>query len=248
MRPTKHAYHKLLYITSGEGELQAADRRVELKPGILCYVPPKREHQLQDHPQRPVSLLVACFSSEFLERALVLSGEQAPNWPPLTAMPLHNAYYREHIEQCLLAILFEQSEQRPGWQSASTGHYLTLLAFHQRALAEAPPVNGDLQRCVTWLEHHFDQQMSVEELAKTCGLSYRRFTEQFKKLTGASAVAFQSRLRIHHACRLLESGAAIAEAARATGYSDMTHFYRQFKQHVGAAPGRWLERQSGIKR
>ena len=206
-------------------------------------MPPRREHSLQDEAQQPVSLLIACFSTRFLEQARALAGEQGVPWPPMQAMSVRNAYYREQIEQCLLAMLLEQSEARPGSAGAMAGHFLTLLAFHERARAEGPPEDGDLQSCISWLEHHFDQPVAIADLARRCGLSYRRFTERFREATGESVLAWQARLRIQHACRLLEGGTTIAEAGRAVGYHDTAQFYRQFKQQPGMPPGRWREVQ-----
>jgi len=241
MQPARQGYHKRFCITGGAGELLVERRRVPLVPGMLCYVPPQREHRLVDQSQNPVSLLVACFSRQFLDRALALHGAEGPPWPAVEALPLENAYYREQIEQCLLAMAFEQSERRPAWAGAMAGHFLTLLAFHQRAQAEAPPEDGDLQSCLSWLEHHFDRPVTVEDLARRCGLSYRRFTQRFRELTGQSLLAYQAALRIRHACRLLQNGLPIADAAKACGYHDIAHFYRQFKQLQGLPPGRWLE-------
>jgi AraC-like DNA-binding protein len=70
-------------------------------------------------------------------------------------------------------------------------------------------------------------------------MSYRGYTARFRSVTGTSVVAHLNRLRIEHARRLLRSGAAVVDAALASGFADVSHFYRRFKRLTGTSPARW---------
>ena len=77
-------------------------------------------------------------------------------------------------------------------------------------------------------------------MARTLGLSRRRFTQLFRELAGESWQKRVSSLRMRYAADLLRSTSiSIRSIAFECGYRDLSHFYRVFKQTHGMSPGQF---------
>jgi AraC-like DNA-binding protein len=86
-------------------------------------------------------------------------------------------------------------------------------------------------------EHLEDTELSVEGLARACGLSTSRLHAVFAAATGTSPARFLQRRRMARAEQLLISGdLLIREVAARTGYGDEFHFSRLFKRLHGTSP------------
>ena len=81
-------------------------------------------------------------------------------------------------------------------------------------------------------------------LARSCGVSQTQFRRLFSEYTGgASPVEYRNRLRIEKADRLIRSGfVTVEQAARESGFRDLSHFYRVYKRLKGYTP---LQSQTG---
>lgn len=87
-----------------------------------------------------------------------------------------------------------------------------------------------------YLENHFDEDVSLADLAHVAGVSERRVSSLFQRAYGVRPLPFLIGLRLDHAARLLESGALVKDAAAAVGYRDPLYFSRLFKRHFGYPP------------
>ncbi|MBB4189367.1 AraC-like DNA-binding protein [Sinorhizobium terangae] len=88
--------------------------------------------------------------------------------------------------------------------------------------------------------------ISLEELAKGCGLSRSHFARAFKVTTGSTPLQWLAQQRIALAQgHLRYSSLSLHDIAEQCGFSDQGHFSRVFSQHVGETPGRW--RRSVLK-
>lgn len=82
--------------------------------------------------------------------------------------------------------------------------------------------------------------ISLEELARGCGLSRSHFARAFKVTTGATPLQWLARQRVALAQGYLRySSLSLDAIAEQCGFADQGHFSRVFSQHVGETPGRW---------
>jgi AraC family L-rhamnose operon regulatory protein RhaS len=92
------------------------------------------------------------------------------------------------------------------------------------------------------LETEFWKNEDMDTVARTLGLSRRRFTQLFRELAGESWQKRVSSLRMRYAAELLKSSnISIRSIAFECGYKDLSHFYRVFKQAHGMSPGQFRE-------
>jgi len=82
------------------------------------------------------------------------------------------------------------------------------------------------------------RRWTVAALAKIAGLSRAAFAARFRADTGATPLAYVTRLRVDLAAsRLVEGSEPLAVVARAVGYASEFAFAKVFKRVVGVPPG-----------
>lgn len=78
---------------------------------------------------------------------------------------------------------------------------------------------------------------TLSDLANQAGLSRYQFLRAFTRLTGLPPHAYLLQRRVQHARQLVRGGAALAEAAAASGFADQSHMTRCFVRSFGLTPG-----------
>ena len=92
-------------------------------------------------------------------------------------------------------------------------------------------------------ENYSDQDMSVQKLADSFGLSLSYLSRRFREKTGEKIVDYISRCRVEAAKKLLiESRLSIPEVAHRVGYGNDLTFSRAFYRLEGITPGKFREK------
>ena len=82
--------------------------------------------------------------------------------------------------------------------------------------------------------------ISVEDIASTCGLNRSYFGKIFKNAVGKSPQEFLLNYRMIKACELLKlTQLSIGDISSAVGYDNQLHFSRAFKNIYGISPRDW---------
>lgn len=86
--------------------------------------------------------------------------------------------------------------------------------------------------------NHYQDQIALQDVAAQIGLSITSFCRYFKMQTGKTYLHFLHELRIHHACKILiDSDTKLEQIAYATGFTQLSHFNKIFKQYKKVSPG-----------
>ena len=104
-----------------------------------------------------------------------------------------------------------------------------------------------VHKAEVWLSEHFGDDVNLDDLASTVGMSHRNFTRRFKSATGDSPRDYLQQLRLSAAIKLLEdTRLPIQTIAIRVGYRDPTHFRTLFKRHIGQTPSGYRQRFARI--
>ncbi|MFM2482145.1 AraC family transcriptional regulator [Celerinatantimonas sp. YJH-8] len=87
-----------------------------------------------------------------------------------------------------------------------------------------------------FLMAHLDQPVHLQQLADLCQLSPSQFQRYFKATTQMTPYAWQTRLRLEQAMKLLKEQQSSTEVALQVGFYDQAHFCKAFKQTYGVTP------------
>lgn len=100
-----------------------------------------------------------------------------------------------------------------------------------------------IARAIERLRHDFDQPLRIEQIAQELGMSVSSFHHHFKAVTAMSPLQFQKQLRLQEARRLmLGEDLDAASAGFRVGYTDASHFNREYKSLFGVPPMRDVQR------
>ena len=90
----------------------------------------------------------------------------------------------------------------------------------------------------------------ISQLARLCGVGETRFRQLFLQYSGGiSPVEYRNRLRIDYAEKYLYSDLVTVEyAALASGFNDLSHFYRTYKKYKGVSPHAGIGKKGKARR
>src|SRR5438128_1367993 len=94
-----------------------------------------------------------------------------------------------------------------------------------------------IEQTIAYMAQHLNKPLPVARLAALANISPSHFFALFKRRTGCAPIDYFIRLRMHHACRLLEQTSLnVKEIAAVLGYDDPFYFSRVFKSVNHVAP------------
>ncbi|MDA7915905.1 AraC family transcriptional regulator [Verrucomicrobia bacterium] len=105
-----------------------------------------------------------------------------------------------------------------------------------------------LGEALEYIRTHFHSSIRIPDLAKRVGLSVSAFERKFKKHLQLAPTEYVRRVRIHEACRsLIHSTMPISVIAQECGFSDQSHFTRDFGKVMQTSPAVY-RRNHGMER
>ena len=96
------------------------------------------------------------------------------------------------------------------------------------------------------MEHNYQRELTVEEVADACKLNRSYFSKLFRENMGCPPQEFLIRLRLSKAAdQMKDTKAPIGEIAAVCGYPNQLHFSRAFKKRYGLSPREWRNQNKG---
>ncbi len=90
-----------------------------------------------------------------------------------------------------------------------------------------------------YIENTYTQNISIKLLSNLCNLSPFHLIRVFKESTGIPPHAYLKQVRIKRAKILLAQGFSLSFIANEIGFTDQSHFSKQFKQITGITPNKY---------
>jgi len=97
-----------------------------------------------------------------------------------------------------------------------------------------------LRRVSDLMRSQLDQQIALQTLADSIGMSRSHFCRAFRASVGMPPHQWHLQMRVAKAKEMLLSRTLpLSEIALVVGFADQAHFTRTFRRTVGATPGTW---------
>ena len=122
-----------------------------------------------------------------------------------------------------------------------------LLEFIEKAINEIRNMRYNnpkavINQAINFIQHHYDEKISLEDVAQKLNLSKHYLCSAFKKVTGENMSLYINKLRIEKAkSLLLESDNRIQEIFEEVGYSNQQYFSKVFKKVTGVTVTEYKE-------
>lgn len=132
------------------------------------------------------------------------------------------------------------------FQRKASTYYLFQEVFREVLESPASGSTVKIREAVRKIRGHFADELSVEELVATSGLSRSFFHALFRKETGMTPGGMITYLRIEMAKNLLcITEREIGEIGALCGFGDRAYFSRIFLKHTGLSPSAFQNRVAG---
>ncbi len=93
-----------------------------------------------------------------------------------------------------------------------------------------------VSRAVSIIKDHYNENLSVDWIARQVGISSPRLIQLFKQVTGSPIRRFRLWHRIFVTAARLAAGHTLTQAALGAGFADYPQFSRTYRELVGAHP------------
>lgn len=159
--------------------------------------------------------------------------------------PVYHAHSKDFREKMMNEMLYiaNHSDETP---FHLIGHlYLFLDALTRSVAATRLESKGKMsdyyiKEAINFIEQNFQYDISIEDIAKCCGINRSYFGKIFHDSVGKTPQEFLISYRMLKAAELLKmTDLSIADIGNAVGYSNQLHFSRAFKNTYGVSPKNW---------
>ncbi|MFC9712816.1 helix-turn-helix domain-containing protein [Paenibacillus sp. NPDC056933] len=226
-------YGKCVYWVNGEKQIMEKGELLLIPAGIPYY---GKSIPTVTHTQIVVQL----------------QGDHAKGLPALERKEVlrHKPACYELIHERMKAIQ-QQWQERPSYYvMMSQALLMEVLIYINRELDRGvipPERHVHAERMKRYIERHYRQRVTKEELGDEIGKTPNYAAALFKSMTNQTISQYVHDQRMKRAVYLLtESQLSIQEIAEFLGYRDLSYFYRIFKRLMGRPPSDLLHERPPI--
>ncbi|PXY41341.1 AraC family transcriptional regulator [Flavobacterium cheongpyeongense] len=124
---------------------------------------------------------------------------------------------------------------------ASSEEY-TVLNADGFLLEMQVPDNDRMNVVFSYVKDHFQEPISVDEVANLVSMTTSSFCRYFKKISNKTFTEFVNEYRLVHASKLLaEKPISINEVCYESGFNNFSHFSKSFKQYTGKSASEYRQ-------
>lgn len=222
---------QILYTRSGAGVLRIDGKELPQTPGSIFYLSPGVPHEYA--PQDGMwETAWAVFRGTHIREMMSEMGFGA--WEERSGADLSGC------ESIFSRLMSAVADPLNGGERCSLLVYEYILEARAVLLGGDRRSGGQADAAIEYMDAHFSEDITLEELAGQCGVSLQHFCRIFRAQTGMRPMEYLARRRMSEAKRLLCCGSeSIAGIAEMTGYRDPTYFGAVFRRYEGTTPSEY---------
>ena len=213
--------YAFIYIASGcvEFSFREPEQRMALTQGQVIYVPKGARYTVTYQPEQAQ---VVNFQFDIHASSQLLP----PSRPILMRADAKRAFRNTVQQHTAFGSLH------------CAARIYELLAILQQEGTELPQKYRRLMPAIEELQNDPAENLPVAYYADMCHMSVAGFRRSFKEYTGQSPVEFRNELRLLKAQKLItQQQYSVEAAARISGFTNLSFFYRLFRRKFGTNPG-----------
>ena len=241
-----HDYFELYFLDSGERYHLMDDKLFKLQAGDCILFPPQTMHRSYGDQDIAFSRVVLYFRPETITSADLLH------------KLLHSqVVYRPDNQELhqLRRIIYAMEEEQNShldchdecMQSLLNLVMVQLLRMNQESTGILRETR--VTKVIQYIHNHYTEDISLKDLSERFYVSEYYLCREFKKSTKRTIVEYIRQTRIMNAKRLfMETDRNVTEVARETGFSNLTHFNRVFREVADITPSEYRKRCQELHR
>lgn len=241
--PAARNHYLFHYVISGTGTLHADDSKgtthtyqIKSKQGFMIF-PNQINTYIADH-ELPWEYVWVEFDGLRVREAIEITGLTKDN-------PVYSAKSKDLREDMMNELLY-LVQNKDASPFHLIGHLYLFLDYLTRSVLSVNMPKGNklrdfyIREALAFIEHNFQNDISIEDIAGVCGLNRSYFGKIFRDSLGKSPQEFLLNYRMVKATELLKlTQLSIKDIGNAVGYPNQLHFSRAFKNIYGISPREW---------
>ena len=252
--PHWHKEIEIIYVTKGSVNIGYNDQIVQVHEGEIFVFGSGEAHYFLASPgstrqvyQFDLNLFRDSLFKKTSHVELTTLFKEAENhsihWPNEV---------KEHVVSCLETLFNEMTYLGVGYEHAMLSELLKLMTIYYREIPKKRTIQTSqnfveavnnhetlerLNEIFIYIEEHFNEVISLEQIANYIGFSPYYFARFFKKNTGQTFVQFLTNYRINQAKYILShEKLPMIDVAERAGFHSVKTFHHVFKEQVGMSP------------
>lgn len=230
-----HEHYVIGFVENGERRLSCKGVEYDVRKGSILLFNPGDNHSCVQNDMGTLDYRGLNISKETM---LALSQEVTGK----RSLPvfISNAVYNEDIACCLRELHEMVMRGEKGFAKEEALLFLIsalIRNYGQPFESHTPECRLEIEKVCKFIELHYSEQISLEQLCRCVGLSKSTLLRAFTKEKGITPYRYLENVRVNEAKKLLTKGVAPMEAAMQTGFSDQSHFTNFFSRFIGLSPG-----------
>lgn len=240
-----HDYYVICLIEHGFQSFIHKDTKHFTPPGGVIFINPGVVHTGEAADQHGFEMRCLYPTMSHMQSAVFELTGRHQSLPFFTEVRVDQQWARSSVLALHQALTQEASaleyESRFIWTLAQLiKRYADLHAPEQKLGQE----RSAIRQARRYIDDHFDQGISLTELAEHVALSPYYLLRVFRAEVGMPPYTYLESVRIRRAQRLIEAGKPLAEVAAEAGFSSQSHLTHRFKQIIGVTPGQYAQQLS----
>lgn len=235
----RHEFYEVNLILSGNVKILLSDRTEQGDQCRIVLTRPGTPHYVCCDGETLYSRLYLLFSPEYL-------AEYVPEWQKLVSVFGKNGRIitvtPEQKQLCTRLITSLESDGNKFRQKLTVLYLLSCLGDWV-STEESAQLPRFVMEALSYIEEHYSERFTAEELAQRCFVSRTTLMTALKKHADTTFNRYLTNCRIKNAIRLLKQGRPEYEVAERCGFGDSCRLIRSFKAQFGMTPRQYLSQE-----
>lgn len=225
-------YNVIHYCNSGEGFLNINNQKYHIKPGDLFIIPAHTAHSYQPSTKNP-----------WFYHWVGLKGKMVDDYLTMINLNKDHPVIKNHLDYNI-ANLFEQIyiDFQKNFRIKTLASTFYLLHYIEHNVNDVRTDTIDhkqilFNECVEYINNHYQQKLSIDEMAKAMSIDRSYLFKLFKQFTNASPSNYIQKIRLEKASLLLiNTELSITDIAFKVGFKSGSYFSELFNKYYLMSP------------
>ncbi len=251
--PHSHDFAEIIYIYGGSGIHEIGGISYEAKEGDLLFVNPGESHAYST--EGIMNFYEILIKGEFFGEdnalsdnifaLLMLTAFSDFDNDIKKASPKVSFKKNEGIAELFQSLEKEIEKEEAGYETAVRSYLSLILVKLFRKLSRADAetslkINSEFSE---YIKNHSGEKITLSSVAHEFLYNPSYFSRLFKSYCGMNFTEYVQRERVEKAAELLSEGKlSVEEVAKESGFTNMTVFYKKFRQFKGILPSEYRKK------
>ena len=225
-----HENIEIIYCVGGKGEVLCGTKFIPIKNGDIVVINSNLFHDIITTDSADCYYLIV--ENDFCRE----------NGIDLTRITFNEFVDSEKIRNAYQRIIDAYDTSDP-FHAAEVRHSVLGLVL---SLCKEQTVRVDdtaedvgirrISDVIEYIKLHFTERLTLEDIARYCGISRSYLVHEFKKYTKQTVINYLNTLRCINARSLIRNGMDISGAALSSGFESVSYFSKTYKKYMSVCP------------